>query len=391
MITTGLNPLGISWNVSIDNAPVALTDIQKVVIDYKENSHDVAFIEFIGINSSVIGSYIDKPVVISLLINGGAYQTFYGYIKNIEGNSTTYLGTVNFSPFQTLRATCFGASYIFRKKQNKVWNNVTLKDIVNDIAESNRFSYDVPDDQFVFTRLMQSNKTTWKFLVDIAKQLNYAVSCHGTNIHIWNPLKSLGRQTTYTLLEGFDKTKKTYKPSPGTIIKFIPVIGNSTTEDTRSEVSAHVLDSSGSLSTINSEDIEYSAGFGQTLDVQYTHELALNLPSVELAQKVAQAKKESRGFTYHATAEIVTDPNIVPGSIVKVQGYGLYFDGYWYVKAVRHELQSESLISIVSLIKDSNSYEVTSFPNVQKYTKTENTVLINNTWVAQTESFNVYN
>ena len=391
MITTSLNPLGISWNVSINNVPVALTDIQKVVIDYQENNHDIAFIEFIGVKSTIIGSYLDKPVIISLVINGGAYQTFYGYIKNIEGNSTTYLGTVNFSPFQTLRATCFGASYVLRKKQNKVWNNVTLKDIVNDIAESNRFSYDVPNDTFVFTRLMQSNKSTWKFLVDIAKQLNYAVSCHGTNIHIWNPLKALGRQTTYTSLEGFDKSKKTYKPSPGTIIKFVPTIGNSTTEETRTEVSAHVLDSSGSISTINSENIEYSAGFGQNLDTQYTNELALNLPSIELAQRIAQAKKESKGFTYHAIVDIVTDPNIVPGSIVKVQGYGLYFDGFWYVKTVRHELQSESLISVLSLIKDSNSYEVTILPNIQKYTKIENTALINDMWVAQTESFNVYN
>ena len=391
MITTSLSPLGISWNVSIDNSPVDSRTVQRVSIDLKENHHDSAIIEVMGVPTVYLSEYVDKPIYVQLMISGNAAQEFYGYVKHIDASSTTHTGLVNNSPFQVVRIVCFGASYILRSKKNKIWQDVSLKDIVYEITNLKRFSFSIPNDSFRFKRLVQKQTSDWKFLVDISAQLGYKLSSHGSHLHIWDATKAIGRQISYTVLRNLISSKGDYRPIPGTIIYFEPVIGSSTPKSENVNNIVHFIDEQGVTSTIQNNDLDTASGFGKPLPIDSDDELAVNASSFEVAERIVQSIQKEKAFTYYCQATILSDPSIVPGGVVKVEGYGNNFDGFWYVNSVTHSLASESMLSTLSLSKSSADTTYDYFPIVAQYQKPPQTILINNAWVSQTEFSNVYN
>ena len=390
MITTGISPLGINWNVIVNNSPVDARHINRVTIDYAENTHDIATVDFVGTPSVIIADYLDKPVAISMVVGGGINQSFFGYIKNIDAASVTSIGLIDSSPFQVMRAICFGASYFLKETNNRIWNNVTLFDIVQQIANPYRMSYSVPNDSFKFARIVQNKNTNWEFLVKVCNQLGYRVSCHGTHIHVWDPLKALAHQPSYTIIRGLLGKNKNYTPSPGDIIKFEPVIGTHTISGANTTNSVGYVTPEGTVGTVSNYDLPLSETYINDNPIQTNQTLSINAQSFEMAQRIVTAEKLNQSFSYHAHVEIMSDPSIVPGGIVKVEGYGNNFDGYWYVNKVVHELVSESMLSNISISKNTPDDNFDKFPKVKKYKFAPEPILLNNRWVAQTEYADVY-
>lgn len=390
MITTGISPLGINWNVIVNNSPVDARHINRVVIDYEENTHDIATIDFVGTPSVIIADYLDKPVAVSMTVGGGITQSFFGYVKSIDAVSVTSIGLIDYSPFQTMRAVCFGASYYLKETNNRIWNNVTLNNIIQQLANSYRFSYSVPEDSFQFLRVVQNQNTNWEFLVKVCNQLGYRVSCHGTHIHVWDPLKALAHQPSYTVIKGLIGKNKNYTPAPGDIIKFEPVIGTHTISGANTTNSVGYITPEGTIGTVSDSDF-YSLGtYANENPTQTSQTLSINAQSHDMAQRIVKAEKLNQEFSYHARAEIMSDPSIVPGGIVKVEGYGNNFDGYWYVNKVLHELVSEAMISTITLSKNTSDDNFDKFPKVKKYLPAPEPILLNNRWVAETEYADVY-
>ena len=92
-----------------------------------------------------------------------------------------------------------------------------------------------------------------------------------------------------------------------------------------------------------------------------------------------------------ADALVFGDPSIVPGGVVKIEGYGGDFDGYWYVNSVTHTLSTDVLTSFLKLEKDGTYDILPKFPVVQRYLKTPLPILIKDKWVMKSEYVNVYN
>jgi hypothetical protein len=390
MITTGISPLGINWNVIINDSPVDARHINRVTIDYAENTHDIATVDFVGTPSVIIADYLDKPVAISMVVGGGIKQSFFGYIKNIDAISLTSVGLIDASPFQTMRAVCFGASYFLKETNNRIWTNVTLNNIIQQLANPYRFSYSVPEDSFKFSRVVQNQNTNWEFLVKVCNQLGYRVSCHGAHIHVWDPLKALAHQPSYTVIRGLIGKNKNYNPSPGDILKFEPVIGTHTISGTNTTNSVSYITPEGTIGTVSDSDLYALGTYLNDNPTQTNQTLSINAQSHEMAQRIVKTEKLNQSFSYHARAEIMSDPSIIPGGIVKVEGYGNNFDGYWYVNKVVHELVSESMISNLSLSKNTPDEDFDKFPKVRKYRLAPEPILLNNRWVAQTEYADVY-
>jgi hypothetical protein len=186
-------------------------------------------------------------------------------------------------------------------------------------------------------------------------------------------------------------SKGDYRPIPGTIIYFEPVIGSSTPKSENVNNIVHFIDEQGVTSTIQNNDLDTASGFGKPLPIDSDDELAVNASSFEVAERIVQSIQKEKAFTYYCQATILSDPSIVPGGVVKVEGYGNNFDGFWYVNSVTHSLASESMLSTLSLSKSSADTTYDYFPIVAQYQKPPQTILINNAWVSQTEFSNVYN
>jgi phage protein D len=390
MITTNLSPLGISWSFSIDGSPVASNTIQKISMSFVENQHDVATIEMVGVPSEYVLGYVDKPIVLNVSVLGNRLCSMFGYVSHIEGISHTHEGLVNGSAFQLLKVICFGSSYILKAKQTKVWNDVSLQDVVSNIADKHKIGYSIPINNYRFKRLIQSETSSWQFIVNTAKQLGYSCTLSNNHLHIWDKRLSPARQPSYATLEGTKVTRKQYEPRPGVILTFNPVMGNNTPVGDMNNNSISYIDELGQIASVSDTDVEITPTFGTANATRFNDELAATAISFENAKNILSAKKNYT-HAYSCETTVLGDPSIKVGGIVKVTGYDHDFEGFWYVESVTHELFSETLLTHLKLTRDGNIDESSKFPVVQQYFDLPNPVLINNKWCMKTEHVNVYN
>lgn len=390
MITTNLSPLGIVWNIAIDGVPFNKKTVQRVQTSFVENQHDYLSVELVGVPSSYVSSYVDRPITMSVQINGGKSFSFYGYVTQIESISSTNEGTVNNSPFQIIRLICLGSSHLLRSNNTLVWENVTLENVVSDIANDFRLGYSMPVDTYVFKRLVQSEESLWKLLVKACNQLGYVITLINSHIHIWDKNKSLARQPSYTILRGIKVKRNNYSPLPGDIVNIETTLGTADVSQQFGDKTVSYIDERGVFVTVDSSQLNGLNSFGTPAESRFYNKLTVSVDSFEKASRYIESKIKN-AYPYMADALVFGDPSIVPGGVVKVEGYGGDFDGYWYVNSVTHTLSTDTLLSSLKLEKDGTYDVLPKFPVVQRYLEAPLPTLINNKWVMKAEYVNVYN
>ncbi len=390
MITTNLSPLGITWGIAIDGVPFNKQTVQRIQTSFASNQHDYLVVELVGVPSSYVSNYVDKPIVVYVKINGGKSYNFYGYITQIEGTSSTNEGTVNGSPFQIIKLICLGSSHLLRSNNTLVWENVTLENIVSDIAKDFRLGYSLPKDDYVFKRIIQSEESLWKLLVKACDQLGYEITLTNAHIHIWDRNKALARQPSYNILRGVKIKRNNYSPLPGDIVNIETTLGTADVSQQAGDKTVSYIDERGLYVTVDSAQLTTDDGFGTPLESRFYNKLTVNVDSFEKATRYIQSKIK-KAYPYIADALVFGDPSIVPGGVVKVEGYGGDFDGYWYVTSVTHTLSTDVLMSSLKLEKDGTYDILPKFPIVQRYQETPLPILIKNSWVMKSEYVNVYN
>ena len=347
-------------------------------------------VELVGVPSSYVSTYVDRPITASVRINGGKSFTFYGYVTQIEGTSVTNEGTVNNSPFQIIKLICLGSSHLLRSNNTLVWENVTLENIVSDIANDFRLGYSMPVDNYVFKRLVQSEESLWKLLVKACDQLGYVITLTNSHIHIWDKNKSLARQPSYTILRGVKVKKENYSPFPGDVITLESTLGTADVSQQAGNKTVTYLDERGVFVTVDSSQLNGLNSFGTPSESRFYNKLTVSVDSFEKASRYIESKIK-QAYPYMADALVFGDPSIVPGGVVKIEGYGGDFDGYWYVNSVTHTLSTDVLTSFLKLEKDGTYDILPKFPVVQRYLKTPLPILIKDKWVMKSEYVNVYN
>ena len=390
MITTNLSPLGITWNIAIDGVPFNKQTVQQIQASFVENKHDYLVVEIVGVPSSYVSAYVDRPITASVQINGGKSFYFYGYVTQIESVSVTHEGTVNNSPFQIIKLICFGSSHLLRSNNTLVWENVTLENIVSDIANDFRLGYSMPKDNYIFKRLVQSEESLWKLLVKACNQLGYTITLTNSHIHIWDKNKSLARQPSYTILRGVKVKKENYSPFPGDVITLESTLGTADVSQQAGNKTVTYLDERGVFVTVDSSQLNGLNSFGTPSESRFYNKLTVSVDSFEKASRYIESKIK-QAYPYMADALVFGDPSIVPGGVVKIEGYGGDFDGYWYVNSVTHTLSTDVLTSFLKLEKDGTYDILPKFPVVQRYLKTPLPILIKDKWVMKSEYVNVYN
>lgn len=390
MITTNLSPLGITWSMRINETPFASKNVQRINVSFSQNQHDVAIVELVGVPSSYISEYVEKPVHINISIKGGKTTNFYGYVSHAETRSVTHEGTVNNSPFQIIRVVCFGSSHILRSTNTLSWDNVNLETLVLEIAKQYRLGYSIPKDTYVFKRLVQTEESLWRLLVKACEQLGYNVTMTNSHIHVWDIDKSLARQTTYTILRGIRVKRGDYNPYPGDIVSIESTVGTPNVAQQAGDKVVSYVDEHGKLVSVDALQLTQDVSLGTPIASRFNNKLVVNVDSFEKATRYIQSKVKA-SFSQSADAVVYGDPSIVPGGIVRVDGYGGDFDGFWYVQSASHELVTDNLLTTLKLIKKGSYDILPKFPTVQRYMKPPTPVLIKNKWVMQTEYANVYN
>lgn len=389
MIYKGISDLSPKVTISVDNVPVDYASIARLTIEMSENMHNVAILEFSGINPRLITEYIERPVQLKIEMRDREPVSFCGYITHIEPLAVTHAGTVNNSPFQLSRVYCLGASYIMKSKSSRAWTNVTLSEVAEQVADKYQFSVSVPNNTFRFSSLVQSGQSDWSFLVETALKLGYRVTAENTHINIWDPYKAVSRKRSYNVLYTARGTNSDPSPQPGQIIKFEGRIGAVTPDGNKTPSTIHVLDKTGKIMSVSNADNADQSGLGTPITSIFTDTYNVNADSFDMGNTLVTGDLR-KDFPLTATVDVVGDPTVQPGGIVNIREYNTEFDGFWHVSSVRHEIAQSAMMSYLVLNRDSlGPAQDTSTPT-EVYKTPPAPSLRSARWVSETEYVSVY-
>jgi hypothetical protein len=330
--------------ITISGAPVDYTSINAVEFLLSENMHDGLSIEMGGIPTRAITDYIDAPVLVNITMSGQTH-TFTGNVIDVLPVSTTSGGLVNDSPFQTARLICMGASYEMRDNSSLYLVDYSLRDVVERYVDKYKISADVPQDSIRRGSVVQGTRNDWKFLVDEVTRNGYSMTLHGTHLHIFDPYAALSRTGVIISLITLRKTRMDAAPYPGQILDFRGRFGARNSDGKYKESIVSVL-TNGKTFTVSTGDgtsrfKEYPSDYGGTYGE---------------AVKLAEVEKK-KAYDYEAQAQVVGVVGIVPGSVVKLDEYdNPQFDGYWYVREVKHRVATGAFLTDLSLARNKEEH-----------------------------------
>lgn len=376
-------------SVVLSGVSVDYTSIQTVTIDIAENQHDMATIEFVGLLPRAITDYVGTPVYIAISVSPAQITSFYGYVTYVEPEMTTRLGLVNNSPVQAATVVCFGASYDMSSTKNKVWENITIPNLVEKLADTYNYSYSVPSDYFVWNRLLQNQQSDWSFLKETCSAIGYLLTTNGTHIHVYDPYKAIGRKLPYVELVTVRGASGDMVYVPGRIMEFTGTFGNVTPEGNSNRLDYVGIDSSGKPIS-SAIDGDTFSKLGEVVPSRYTTTVNTNVSSVEMLNRFASGEVR-KNYPYNAKVVVTGIPDPVPGSIAKIDNYDSNFDGYWIVRSVKHTVTRSNFLTELTISTDSTNGKSPEVDPVTAYAQPPVPVLsTTNIWNASKASGEVY-
>jgi hypothetical protein len=385
MIFRSQSPISPSVDIAFDGVAVNYLSISKIQLDLTENQHDLVRIVVGGIPPEAITDYINVPVSLSWY-QGNAGHEFRGYVVYTEPTYKNNKGIINNSPFQLTTLYCFGASFDMRGKHADMWDNLTIKSLVAEIAKRYQLSYSVPDDDFLFYRRTQDGISDWEFLVEIADALGYSVTMHGTHLHVFDRYKAIGRQTSYHVLKTANN-RNALRIEPGVILSFDGVFGQVTPVGTSNTDDIQSLDNEGNLISAQTENRD--SGSGKPISSRFTDQISVSITTPDYVRRNLEARAKHR-FPFGARVELTGTSGIKPGGIVSIDGFSGKFDGIWYVTKAIHTLTLDKYFTEVELLKDSTNDEEFRITPVRQMGEVPDSVLRESAWKASTQMEEIY-
>lgn len=374
-------------NMVIDGVAVDYTAINAVSVSFVENEHDYAEFSVSGLIPSAVTEYINRPVYISIAYGPTNQSFFHGYIAFVEPIAETRKGYINNSAIQHAKLICLGTSYDMGNKKSRIWEQHTLKKIVETIASDYKYSYQIPTDSFIFSRLTQDKETDFAFLVKTCMSLGYRVSISNGHIHVYDPSAAISRAMPYAELTNLVNSQGNASYSPGRIMEFRGTFGSRTTDGSSDSFTYETLDNNGKL-------VRYSTGsesmnLGEVVPPRFNNTVTMNTFSQEALKKYALGAVNNRA-PFHAETIVTGLPEVLPGSLVKVSNYNGKFDGFWLVSKVTQNISRSNYTTQLSLVKDSTNDSPPVVTSGSSYVSPEQPVLINGSWASPLATGYVY-
>lgn len=387
MIFKSQNELSPKVEIELNNVSVNYFSIHSVSINLEENKHDVATITINGIPPKAITDYIDAAVKIKVSIGAGREVEFCGYVLYVEPQSTSSAALINESVFQRAKIVCFGTSVSMKSTTTRVWETASVFAIAKELSSRYSLSADIIKDSFVIPKIIQTKKSDWEFLTDFCKKYGYSVTVHGTHMRVWDSNKALGRSQSFEVLT---TPSRLTTLQPGSIIRFSGTFGYLTPEGKSYNYSVESIDDVGRIlkTTGNHKDASLMwSGVGNA--TRYNSSLMESSNSAHESEKIIEANFKSK-LPFNAVVDVSTALGTIPGGVVVLDGYGSNFEGYWYVRAVDHEIVGSTCTSRLRISKDFNTTNTAVIPPVELGVIPPRPKLINNIWKSSVERVITY-
>jgi phage protein D len=374
--------------VRIDGVAVDYAAIERVDISLKANEHDLAVVILAGISPLSVTDYVDRPISVEVEVPYGQGFTFCGYINHVNPSHKAASGQVNFSLFQEATIYCLGASSVMRGKKNRVWNEVTVLDMVSDFSREYNLSYSCPNTSPTLPRLVQRGVSDWAALSRACVQSGLSVNVHGTEIHVWNPVQSIRYGApAANLITVADA--EAYVSGPGRIMEFDASIGTSHAYGDVNEESLALLDDTGKLLTAKSTDLLGTPRYGTDMVSGVTDVLPVEARSMKDARRKLQATLAyADAFVASVTTSGVAGP--LPGSAIRIDGFNSEFDGVWLVRELDMRFNRGHFLTDFKIGRNTKGDDYTGHDKLNSYSPPPKSNLQNDKWRAALRRERVY-
>ncbi|MBN2443249.1 MAG: hypothetical protein JXJ04_17950 [Spirochaetales bacterium] len=245
-------------------------------------------------------------------------------IGDITGLSCTYKRN------QATQVIITGQNLVHRLKRNiknQAFSEVTVKDIISQLADGAGLSADVEDLTYEHPFTLQNQKSDYEYLQILAERYDCYFSVNDTTLRFNRLEKNLSEDVVLeygkTLLEFFPEADTSKIISEVEVFAWNPakhevITGTSTAKDIDAAGGAVIDDQFGGAKTIHID--QYA------LDQEGADQCAIDLLTRNTRDYV-----KGRGSTFG-------NPDIHGGSIVKVEGIGEKFSGKYFILSALHQL-----------------------------------------------------
>ena len=377
----GISP---DLTVAIDGVPVNYYALNEVELFMEENMHDMCVLRMSGLPPESLLGYRNRPV--QVLIDAGAsyYQEFVGYVTDIRPMSMTKDGLMNGSPFQDAAIVCLGVSYEFRGDKSFVWADHRLQDVVAALCNAKGFSAEVPNDTLILSPMLQQSESDWQFMVRYAKQLGYAMTMHGTTLHVFDPYMATSRNISFNRLVSAKNLGRGVRAHPGQITKLNASLTENHPDGKYKDtvVTVHE-DELGLVYDVSLRELR-----GLSAPARFADRVPDSVDSYEQAVRAINARTKEF-YDYNAEVTCLGVAGCKPGGVVEIADYEAAIDGLWYVRSVRHSVTSGVFTSDLCIARNIES-ELLLPSSAPAFRPASPSVLRSGVWASSKRSVNVY-
>jgi phage protein D len=327
------------FTVNFPTMPTFSPEFRGMRLIQKQYKHDILVLYSHDLSDTVLQTLpTGVPIEVTIRVNSQAkiWRGFVSFVAREEGSGVEF----------TTRVHCLGSSFPLKKRDNRVFSNVSISEAVAIIAEENGFEAFIEPHPEKFAQLTMAGHSYWEWMVEQAKRIGYTLRVDGSAL--W--FQSVDSTIAASLTDSPEFTQESSYPKNGAskernmtffrVLRgdYIETPGEINTEKAVSGVNT----SSGTTFAADSMNEEYRTQLREGSDrarfTEYRSDQVV--PSLRSAQFRSAGIRSLARYTVPAQAHVAGNPKIIPFGTIQVTGVNEYLDGYWVVSEVEHYLQA---------------------------------------------------
>jgi phage protein D len=328
---------GTATNVQFPSLPSLTTQPAMIDLYQKQYQHDILTLEYRSESPLWIDTLKTGTPVSFTWRQETVVKNWIGYVSSIQ--------KVN-APQRTniMQVVCVGATFPMKQRVTRIFENKTIPQVVQLIAEGFGFSVLTDSHPQVFDQLAITGNSYWEWINEQAKRIGYGVIVDGMNF-VFRPLDKLINMTfsnAPVMSLGNAGAPFNTQYLDRTLDQFKIILGDNVEASSNWRAVKNVggVDPETSeLFLSKSSPAEGSDPLRETVSPVLFDEFRTDrvINSRVASDQAALAAAAMARFGIPATIMGQGDPRIRPFGVIYVAGTGVTTDGYWMVTEARHK------------------------------------------------------
>ena len=304
--------------------------VSEVMYKQENYQHDYATVQFRDPNMGPKQAKPGTPIRIKI-----DDKDFFGYIHDVQ--------SIQDNNKNVTKVGIIGASYVMRQASQQMYSEVTVDQVIVEIARKYGFGYKVTPHPRVYRQISQAGLTDWELMVKLAKQSGYFLRAENTVLYFHPFLENFESLSLETPI--FTKSNAGFKHK-NIMYNFKPIIGET--------LSHHGADKSATsiagVNPINGSYFKYTTQRRSNTTRELSnpelfdkHDTSVVANNYATAVYEAISADEKSVFPYIAEAEVLGKSSLHPGMPVYLENVGAEYAGYWTVLSIEHKIFEQAL------------------------------------------------